>query len=153
MNTVVAYDSAFGNTEQIARAIARRLEALGPVEVRAVGGAYPRLAGGADLLVIGAPTQSHGMTPQMRTFTDTLTADVLACTRVAVFDTRFRMSAFLTGSAAKRIAGRLRGQGILPVTPPESFFVTRKGEPQLEQGELERAERWADALKVSVLPV
>jgi flavodoxin len=153
MNTVVAYDSAYGNTEKVARAMARRLQALGPVEVRAVGGAFQRLGGRVDLLLIGGPTQGYGMSPEMRAFTETFTADALAGARVAVFDTRFRMPAFLTGSAARRIASRLRRQGILPVTPPESFFVTRTAKPQLEPGELERAEAWAEALKSCVLPV
>ena len=153
MRTLVVYDSKFGNTEQLARGIARRLEALGPVEARAVDGAYPRLAERVNLLVLGGPTEGHGMSSRMRAFTDTFAASSLAGTRVAVFDTRFRMSPLLTGSAAKRIARRLRLLGVPLVTPPESFFVTRKGEPQLEQGERERAETWADTLKASVLPV
>ena len=153
MRTLVVYDSKFGNTEQLARGIARRLEALGPVEVRAVGAAYPQLADRVDLLVLGGPTEGHGMSSHMRAFTDTLAASSLSGTRVAVFDTRFRMPTVLTGSAAKRIARRLRRVGVPLVAPPESFFVTRKGEPRLEEGERERAETWADAVKASVLPV
>ena len=109
MNTLVVYDSTFGNTEQLARAIAGRLGALGPVGVRAVGATTPRITGQVDLLVIGGPTQGHGMSSQMRAFTDSLEGGSLQGTRGAVFDTRLRMPALLTGSAAKRIARRSTG--------------------------------------------
>ena len=62
------------------------------------------------------------------------------------------MTAFLTGSAAKEAAGRLRRAGCRLVAPPESFFMEKdvppKGEKRrhalegLETGELERAEGW-----------
>jgi predicted amidohydrolase len=63
------------------------------------------------------------------------------------------MSRFLTGSAAVRIASRLKRAGVRLVVPPESFFMERDMPPQgekrrhelerLEPGEEERASEWA----------
>ncbi len=72
---------------------------------------------------------------------------------MAAFDTRYRMSQFLCGSAAARIANRLKKVGARLVVPPESFFIGRdvppKGEKRrhemerLEPGEEERTAEWA----------
>jgi uncharacterized protein (DUF2384 family) len=76
---------------------------------------------------------------------------------VAAFDTRYRMSQFLSGSAAVRIASRLKRAGAWLVVPPESFFIERdvspKGEKRrhemerLEPGEEERAAEWAAIIR------
>ena len=150
MKTLVVYDSKFGNTEKLARVIGEELEALGPVQVRPVGSAHLRLAEAMDLLVVGGPTEFHGMTPEMRVFTEAV-GTTRARIRATAFDTRYRMSTLLTGSAAARIARRLRRLGLTLIAPPESFFVTREGEPRLEDGEIERAREWATSISANVL--
>jgi hypothetical protein len=63
----------------------------------------------------------------------------------ACFDTRFRLPRFMTGSAAKVMAEKLREKGVSLLAEPESFFV--KGtEGPLRDGELERASTWARTL-------
>jgi hypothetical protein len=62
------------------------------------------------------------------------------------------MATWLSGSAARSIAGRLRRAGVKVVTQPESFFVTRGAEPQLEVGEDVRAAAWASDLAGLVSP-
>jgi uncharacterized protein (DUF2384 family) len=66
------------------------------------------------------------------------------------------MAAWLSGSAAKRIARHLRKLGAELIVPAESFFMQRdlppKGQKRrhelerLEPGEVERAARWAVGL-------
>jgi hypothetical protein len=114
-----------------------------------------------DLLLVGGPTQRHGMSPTLRGFLDALPRDGLRNTRVATFDTRYRMAPLLSGSAAKEVAGRLRRSGFRLVAAPESFFIERDrppngekrrhGSEQLEPGELERARAWGRRL--ASLPV
>ena len=61
------------------------------------------------------------------------------------FDTRYRGSTWIMGSAAAATAEVLRGAGGTLVAPPESFFIARTGSLErqaLEPGELERAEAW-----------
>jgi hypothetical protein len=63
----------------------------------------------------------------------------------AAFDTRFGKPRWLTGSAALRIARRLRRRGYRLVAPPESFFVLHTEGP-LRDGEEDRARAWGAEL-------
>jgi flavodoxin len=163
MRTVVIYDSQYGNTEQIARAIAAGLGEHGRVEVLAASGVLGGPPEESDLLLVGGPTQRHGMSPALRTFLEALPRDSLHSTRAASFDTRYHMAAVLTGSAASQAAGQLRRAGCRLVAAPESFFVERDRPPgdekrrhgleRLEAGELERATEWGRSLGISASAV
>jgi flavodoxin len=151
MKTLVLYDSAFGNTEQIARAVAKGLEPLSEVEVVPVGEARLDIFAKVDLLVVGSPTQKWSSTPAIKAFLDASPGTLLDGLATAVFDTRFHQSGWITGSAAKTLAKQLRKHGVSLILPPESFFVTESEGP-LEAGELERAEGWGRSL-VAALPL
>lgn len=134
MNTLIIYDSRFGNTEQIARAMADKLKDHGLVIVVPASEAGSFELKEADLVLIGGPTQRHATSPAIR---------ALHGLGAAAFDTRYHMSAWKSGSAASRIASRLKRAGASLVLPAESFFVTEREGP-LEEGELERAAQWAE---------
>jgi flavodoxin len=161
MQVVLVYDTQFGNTEQVARAIAEGIADHGSVDLLPAATSAGRPLAPPDLLLIGGPTQRHGMSPTLRGFVDALPRDGLRNTRVATFDTRYRMAPLLSGSAAKEVAGRLRRSGFRLVAAPESFFIERDrppdgekrrhGSEQLEPGELERARAWGRRL--ASLPV
>jgi flavodoxin I len=156
MKTVVIYDSRFGNTERLAEVIAQQLgagEAVWAADVTAKAALELR---DWDLLVIGAPTQNHTVSLTMRALLQGLSYEAFKDARVAVFDTRYRLERFLTGSA-DWIAARLARAGAVLAVAPESFFVERDASPQgerrrhererLEAGEEERAQAWAGALE------
>jgi flavodoxin len=155
MLTVIIYDSSFGNTAQVAQAIGRGAATLGDVTVLSADQAGGR-AEHADLLFVGGPTQHHRMSPGLAAFLEALPRGSLQRVPAASFDTRYRMTAFLTGSAAKDAAGRLRRAGCRLMAPAESFFMEKdvppKGEKRrhalegLEKGELDRAEEWGRSL-------
>lgn len=147
METIVMYDSKFGNTRHLAEAIGQELQAHGRIRVLGVDRSNGEL-GTFDLLVVGGPTHAHGLSAPMRQFLDALTPEAHGAV-AAAFDTRYRMSPILSGSAAKMIAKRLGRIKFKLVAPPESFFVTR-GEAHLEEGELARARAWAGALAATV---
>ena len=134
METVVVYDSKFGNTRKLAEIMAKAIETSGKVRVFGLETLLPEDLGNVDLLIVGGPTQSHGLSPRMRQFTDVLTATSANGAVAATFDTRYRMPEVVSGTAAKKIARRLKRKGIHVFQSPESFFVTRGGEPQLETG-------------------
>jgi hypothetical protein len=71
-------------------------------------------------------------------------------TAAAAFDTRFDKPRWLTGSAAKRIARRMRAKGY-SIIGTESFFVETTGGP-LADGERQRAVAWGRALTAQVKP-
>lgn len=142
MANLVVYDSKFGNTKKVAEAIADGLGGHGPVRLLGLDELPPQNLGTVDLLFIGGPTQAHAMTARMRQFVDALEAKPGSSMAAATFDTRLRMPAVISGSAAKTIARKLRRGGVRIFAGPESFFV-RGSPPQLEEGETERAAKWA----------
>jgi flavodoxin len=151
MKSVVIYDSQYGNTRQIAEAIAAELKAAGRVEVENARMGTVELPSDLELLVAGGPTQAHGMTRPLRAQLDMLTSRRLEGVAAATFDTRARGPRFLTGAASRGIARRLAGTGARLVVEPESFLVDGKEGP-LAEGELERARAWARTVLAELAP-
>ena len=143
MNTIVVYDSQYGNTEQLARTIADTLRIFGSAQAIRVDAMQPHMLQGVDLLLVGSPTQGFRPTPAIQSFLANLSSQLLRDRAVACFDTRFR-GALWKISAAPWMVKQLRTMGIEPVVPPESFFVkTMKKEGPLLPAEAERAAGWA----------
>lgn len=159
MKTIVAYDSAYGNTEQIAMAIGNALGAPPEVEVLRVGDLAPEKLAGVALLIVGCPTQKFSPTTPTSAMLKSIPADGLRGVKVAAFDTRLTVATIerikilaffvkLFGYAAEPIAGRLQKKGGELLVPPEGFYVTDTEGPLLE-GELERAAQWAQKIAVA----
>lgn len=155
MKALIVYDSVFGNTEQVARAMTQAIgagmdpawEALA-VKVDAVGSEHLE---DVALLVVGSPTRVFRPTPALSSWVKSLPENSLQGVRVAAFDTRLppenapaplRLLIKLFGWAAKPIANGLTKRGGELVAEPEGFLVTGTEGP-LKEGELERAEAWA----------
>jgi flavodoxin len=141
MNTLVIYDSTYGNTGKIAQAIADVAAEHGPVRSMRVAKVQSSDLDDVDLLVLGCPTHKHRPTDAVQAFLECVSRRSLRGISAAVFDTRYRKHRLLTGSAARRLARSLRQAGASLVSPPQSFFVASREGP-LEPGELERAAAW-----------
>jgi len=164
MNAVVVYESLWGNTAAIARAIA---QGIGP-GARAVSTseAAEVLADDVDLIIAGAPllgftlptdamrasistseakapTPADLSHPAMRSLLSALPQGTGRC---AAFETRIWWS---PGSAAKQIARELEAHGYQLAAAPAKFKVTGRYGP-LKAGELERAREWGALLAESV---
>lgn len=145
MNTLVIYDSQYGNTERIAQAIANTLREFGQAQAIHVAQAHPLELQGVDLLIVGCPTQRWRPTPARQSLLDKVSPQSLSGLAVACFDTRYRAALWMTGSAARRMDRQLRTMRIEPLVAPESFFVSDSQGPQVS-GELDRAVAWARKL-------
>lgn len=166
MKSIVVYESHWGNTAAVARAIA---EGIGP-EARAMSTdeAMAAAIADADLIVAGAPllgfslpteAMLKGLTtnagrdpvapdvshPSLRSWLDALPA---GHGRAAAFETRIWWS---PGSAAKAILGKLESHGYQPAAPAQRFIVQGKYGP-LRKGELERAKAWGAELAQVCVP-
>lgn len=168
MKALVVYESMFGNTRQIAEAVARGLGNHGEVRAVEVGEAPADLSG-YDFLVVGGPTHILGMSRPMTRKGAADQAQQHGMELVskgegvrewlggvtpprrdypaASFDTALRkLGWFGAGSAARKEASVLEEKGFRMVAPPEQFRVTGGEIARLEPGELERAEEWGRAL-------
>ncbi len=160
MKAIVVYESHWGNTAAVARAIA---EGIGP-EAAALSTAEASSAAlaGANLIVAGAPLLGFSLPneamlkgiaanqikdptppdlshPAMRTWLEGLDK---GSGRAAAFETRIWWS---PGSAAKAILRLLEGAGYRALAKPQKFIVQGKYGP-LRDGELERPKQWGTEL-------
>ena len=144
MKTLIIYDTLYGYTEQIAKAIGGGIG--GEIKVVRVGEASAMELGAYDLLIFGSPTQGGRHTKPMQEFLGKIPADALKNKSVAAFDTRMKsMFVKLFGWAATRIADALKEKGAALVAPAEGFFVKSAKGPLLD-GEMERAKDWGKTL-------
>jgi flavodoxin I len=146
MKTLIVYDSVYGNTEKIARAMAEAITPSGEVEVLQVGEANPSELESLDLLIVGSPTHAGRPTPAVQDFLSKITQQSLKGIKVAAFDTRVTSKfAKIFGNAAGRMGRYLAKKGSVLIASPENFFVTGREGP-LTEGEPERAAAWAKGI-------
>ena len=144
MKTLIVYDSLYGNTERIAKAIGETI--TGEVEVLRVGEVDSSQLRTFDLLIVGSPTHGGRPTEAIQEFLSRVPEPALQGANVAAFDTRFSTKLVrIFGYAAPRIADRLRKRGGTLLVSPEGFFV-RGTEGPLKEGEVERAAGWAKGI-------
>jgi flavodoxin len=151
MSILIVYDSIFGNTGQVAKAMADELERTHAVKLASVQEARTLDLGGVDLLLVGSPTRGFRPTPEIQEFASR--SDLPK--RAAVFDTRIDLDTIhpaplrwvvqAGGYAADRLANELNEQGCTLVGEPEGFVVLGQEGP-LRDNELPRAAAWARSL-------
>ncbi len=172
MDAAVVYESMFGNSERVARAVAEGLGESVRVSVLDVTepGASPEALRHVGLVVAGGPTHALGMTRPMtraeavQRATGTVSDRATGLrewvesiprqdeTRLAAtFDTRVTKVKPLPGSAARGAAKVMRRAGFRLVVPPASFYVGDVEGP-LDDGELDRARAWGRGLGAVVAP-
>jgi len=151
MKALIVYDSFFGNTEQIAKAIAGVIDGSKVLRVREV---KPLDVESVDLLIVGSPTRGFRASEAIQAFIQAIPENTLKGMKVAVFDTRLpasdvgrglRLIMKMGGYAAPRIASALKKKGGTLAVPPEGFLVKDREGP-LKEGELERATNWAKGI-------
>ena len=146
MKALIAYDSVYGNTEQIARAIADAIAPSNEVKALRAGEANISELGSLDLLIVGSPTHAGRAVPAVQNFLNKIPDASVKGKKIAAFDTRTSSKVSkVFGYAAGRIARALEKKGGVQAAPPQGFFVTGSKGP-LKGGELERAAAWAKGI-------
>jgi hypothetical protein len=162
---LVVYESMFGNTEQVAAAVARGLRLEGVrTALFEVGSAPTSLPPDLELLVVGAPTHAFSLSRRstradavrqgapaereqigLREWLGTVQFDTTQALDLAVFDTRIAKVRWLpkaAGPTAVRVAHK---HGLQTADSPVAFIVTDLQGP-LVDGEIERAVAWGRLL-------
>jgi len=151
MNALVVYHSEFGNTRQVAEAIADVFSRSGSARTVSAEQLDAADLQGVDLVVMGTPTHKMNLPQAVRAVFEQLPRRSLGGVPVAAFDTSYEMSVLLARfTAAKRVDRKLRKLGGKRLVPPETFHVHHHHEGPLLNGELERAKTWAEAILVKL---
>lgn len=163
MKVIVVYESHWGNTASVAKAIA---EGFGPeAHVLATDQASPAEVAEADLIIAGAPIMAFSLPsdrmlatlggdpkapsppdlshPSMRSWLDQLPA---GHGRSAQFETGLRWS---PGGATSAIGHKLEEAGFARLGRSRRFVVKGSYGP-LREGELERAQQWGRELAATM---
>jgi flavodoxin len=168
MMTLVVYESMFGNTEQIANAVAAGLGESVDVQVTEVADAPTDPDPDVALIVAGGPTHAFSMSRE-NTRADAISKgaregerefglrDWMAALpsgehteKMATFDTKIKSMRHVPGSAAKSAAKAAHRHGYESVARAESFYVDDVDGPLLD-GEIDRARAWGRQLAASMI--
>jgi hypothetical protein len=168
-SALVVFESMFGNTELVARAVAEGLEAEGvTTRVADVSVAPADLPSSVELLVVGAPTHAFSLSrPKTRIEAVRQGADAARAgiglrewlatarphedhpVRVAVYDTRASKVRRLPAAAGPSAARLAKRRKFATVGRPVAFLVNEIQGPLLE-GELDRAHSWGRTLSAAI---
>jgi flavodoxin len=144
MKVLIVYDSKWGNTELVAKAVAAGLgKSARAVRVgEAPAGDFDKL----ELLVLGSPVHGGRPTKPIQEYMKGIPGGSAGKLRIGAFDTRMTTNAAQKfGFAAVRMLEQLKAQGCAVVSEPMGFIVTGQKGP-LAEGELERASQWGKDL-------
>jgi len=161
MKALVVYESMFGNSRQVARAIASGLSEYAEVQLVPVADAPQAPDQDLDLVVAGGPTHAFSLSRPKTREEAVRRGAVDAQTefglrewlkglpdghgaRLVTFDTKVRRA---PGSAAHRAAREAAAHGYVAPVRWMSFFVHDYAGP-LTYGELDRAREWGRSLGV-----
>ncbi|HHY50426.1 MAG TPA: nitric oxide synthase, partial [Alphaproteobacteria bacterium] len=133
MKIAIVYDTVYGNTASVAKAIAETLAAAHDVRLATVQEAASLDLGDTDLLIVGSPTRGFRPTPNIAEFLGGL--DRVGTPRAAAaFDTRIDLEAVnpaplrwvvdAGGYAAARIGSALAQRGYVLKGGEAGFLVT-----------------------------
>ncbi|MFX1566096.1 MAG: flavodoxin family protein [Promethearchaeota archaeon] len=139
MKAVVVYDTQFGNTEQVARGIAKVINAdtikVSEVEVSKL---KPY-----DLFAFGCPVHAWNMSSGMKKALQKLEGESFAGKKAGTFDTR--IASRMAGNAATKIQKKLKKLGFEIIMKPVHFIVAGREGP-LAEGEMDKVQAFT-ALK------
>lgn len=165
MTVLVVFESMFGDSQQIAEAIAAGIATTHPVTTTEVGKAPDAIPADVTLLVVGGPNHGFGL-PRPETRKDAAgktdaplvtqgrglrewleVVSSQGTTRAVTFDTRMDHPKVLTkmDHASHTSAKRLKKAGF-PIAGESQHFVVTDVQGPLAPGEVERAQQWGTTL-------
>jgi len=136
IKAIVIYDSKFGNTEKIAKALSEGMKKEGlEVDCVKIDNVDLNKLAEYDILAFGAPTQALGISKPMKEFLKKLENVNLQGKKAFAFDTKLKSR--FAGSAAKGIEKQLKKLNMTIIKPYASAIV-KGAEGPLEEGAEEK---------------
>ena len=132
---LVVYDSVYGNTEKLAKALSVGLKSGGSdVDVMKVDAVKFDELGKFDLLCVGSPTQAWNASKPTKEFLEQLMkVESLRGKKAFAFGTK--MKSRLAGDAGQKIESKLKDAGLTIARHSETAIVKGREGPLEEDGE------------------
>jgi flavodoxin len=150
---IVIFDSNYGNTEKVARALATGIKQGGvEIDCVSINGADVKKLIEYNFLAIGGPTHIASMSKPMKEFLEKMAAVDVRGAKGFCFDTRnpSRFNTFDMNSAAKRIEKKMKKMNVKMIRPRESALVEGREGP-LHNGVEDRFTRIGAEIAESIL--
>jgi flavodoxin len=155
MKCLILFDSYFGNTEKIARAVGDALSGKLEVEVVRISEMKADALSGVHVFIAGTPTRGFRASDAFKAYFKEMPSTQLKNIKVAAFDTRIALEDMdnkighffmkIFGYAAGPLTEQLKAKGGQVIVPGEGFYVHGTEGP-LKDGELDRAAAWAKTI-------
>ena len=140
MNTIVIYDSVYGNTKIIAETIAKEFTA----KALSISELIESDLQNIDLIIVGSPINGWRPTEKITKWLASLSSEQFKNIKATSFDTRIKI--FIHGDAMNKIKKGLMKAGAEIIANPECFYVKGSEGPLLD-GEIEKAVEWSKNIK------
>ena len=137
MTAIILYDSKYGNTEAIAKAICNGMKEVGfdDVSAKSGGATTPDELRIAEVWIFGCPTQKGGTSGKYKKLFKWMRKNMVPDREGFAFETRLEGS---EGGAAAKIESVMKECGVEIIHEPISFLVESTTGP-LVFGEIDRA--------------
>jgi len=135
VKALVVYDSVYGNTEKVAKALSAGLESGGvDVDIVKVDAVKFDKLGDIDLLCVGSPVHGWNASKPVKELLERLkSVEGLSGKKAFAFDTK--MKSGLAGSARGKIERKLKDLGLTIAKPSKSAIVKGREGPLEESAE------------------
>jgi len=151
MKALVIFDSLYGNTEKVARALTSGMREQGiEVDCARANTVDAGTLGAYDMIVIGGPTHRRGLSETMKTFTKQLRETDVKNKLVFAFDTKYESR--LAGSAGKGIEQRMKKNRMKVVMPHVSAIVLGREGPLKEGTEEQFKQIGTELARIALAP-
>ncbi len=151
MKALVIYDSLYGNTEKVAKALASGIREQGiDVDCVRANTVDVETLRAYDMILIGGPTHSMGLSDAIKTFTKQLNNAEVKNKQAFAFDTKYESR--FAGSAGKAIEQRLKQNGLKVVMPHASAIVLGKEGPLKEGAEAQFKQIGTELARIALAP-
>jgi menaquinone-dependent protoporphyrinogen IX oxidase len=152
MKGIVIYDTSYGNTRAIAETISATLKESGiEVDTSYVKDVKKLTAPDYDFLVLGSPTKFGTMSFTVKSFLDKVKSEEWKNKHFAAFDTELSQNIEKgEGSAAEKIAEKLKGKQMNQLLPVLKAVVSKIKGYTLDKKQIDLAKEYAMRLAIEL---
>lgn len=152
MNILIVYDTVYGNTEKIAKAIYDNVSKIHVVQLKSVDEVIDKDFKTIDFLIMGSPTHGGWYTDNFKVLFENVDGGLFSNVQTVTFDTStatednrslYNKLTKMFGNASVRLANQLKSNGAKVIDT--KIFIVEDREGPLRKKEIEHAVEWIES--------